>query len=313
MSQSKFHIVPYTPEFEPALLKLERNSTQGSMIQLEMIRDNFLSRSIVFENYRVYLGLTENGELAGVTAGAIVPFERNGERENVGIGYDLKVAKKFRRQGLSKQFGSHLVNQYFLSEGIKDFFITLKTNNVQVAKAAYVIERKWHYYDFIYLTIPTYKRIKEQSEYSDNQLFKLGLFSDKEDLNKYFSRLDNGLGIWNTDLMYSIKLRKLHSLMKVFQKVGNIFSSKEKQIPGEGEILKFATLFDYNFDNFYAINEVLAKLQKANIQYLNVCCRKGDFVWDVLKPLAMNAYPYTALSTFNTNSTDKIKFDVRCF
>ena len=309
-----FKIITYDPKYEDALLALERKATQGSWIQLEMIRDRFLSRSVVFDNYKIFLGVTENAQLVGVTAGAIVPIECNNNLLKVGIGYDLKVFPEFRKLGLAKTFGSQLVYNYFLPSGSDDFFVTMKTKNIAVAKACYSINRKWYHYEFIYLTIPTWRRIKQKVNYMEpsSQLkFKTKLFPSEKDLTTYFSKTKSGLGIWNTHKMYQIKLRKLNPILKLGQALSNLFLPKHRHTPSEGDLLKFATLFDFDESNFYELNEVLEQLQEDGIQYLNVCCQKGDFVWQTLKPIAINAYPYSLVGTFKTTPTDEIAIDVR--
>ena len=310
--KSNFHIIPYAPEYEPALLNLEKKAVQGALIQLEMVRDHFLSRSVIFENYKIILGITNTGELAGAAAAAIVPVKCRDVLSKVGVGYDLKVAPRFRKQGLSKQFGKYLVEEYLRPEGIKDFMLTMKTNNLPVAKSTFIIKQKWYHYEFIYLTIPTWQRLKKNKHALDKQKLKTRLFENNETIANYFSTTSEGLGIWKTCNMYKIKLSKLHPLIKVGQKLGAVFSPRLRRSPQEGDLLQFATLFNYDYSNFHQLNTVLEQLQEENIQYLNVCCQKGDFVWKALKSLAINAFPYTLMSTFETSPENKIELDVRC-
>jgi hypothetical protein len=93
-----FHIIPYRPEYDAPLLELESASPQGRRIRLEMLRDHFLARSEVFEEFGVFLALSGNGDLLGVIAGSAVILERNRKREKVGFVYDLRVAPPFRRR-----------------------------------------------------------------------------------------------------------------------------------------------------------------------------------------------------------------------
>ena len=112
-------IVPYHPDFEESLLDLERASPQGKYIQLEMLRTHFLDRSKVFDEFGIFLALSEERDLLGVVAGSAVNLIWNGKRERVGFVYDLRVAPHFRRKGIARSLGRYLKQEYFASLGVE--------------------------------------------------------------------------------------------------------------------------------------------------------------------------------------------------
>ena len=109
-------IIPYHPDYEASLLDLERASPQGKHIQLEMLRDHFLDRSEVFDEFGIFLALSKNGDLLGVIAGSTVSLDWNGKRERVGFVYDLRVTPSFRRKGIAKSLGRYLTWSTFLGQ-----------------------------------------------------------------------------------------------------------------------------------------------------------------------------------------------------
>ena len=90
-----------------------------------MLREHFLDRSRAFDEFGVFLAVTDNGDLLGVAAGSVVILEWNGQRERVGFVYDLRVAPAFRRHGIAKTLGKYLSQEYFVSLGIERLVMTM--------------------------------------------------------------------------------------------------------------------------------------------------------------------------------------------
>ncbi len=82
MSTLEYKIIPYSENYEKALLALEKNAPQGNLIQLEMIKESFKRRSENFEKHQIYLAVDLKGRLLGVLAASIVPIIINGEEES---------------------------------------------------------------------------------------------------------------------------------------------------------------------------------------------------------------------------------------
>ncbi len=75
MGYKQLHIEPYRQALDQQLLDLEKKAMQGTMIKLEMMRNSFLSRSVVFNDYAAFTGFNDNGDLVAGGIGANVPWE----------------------------------------------------------------------------------------------------------------------------------------------------------------------------------------------------------------------------------------------
>lgn len=312
MAEFQYHIVPYSPEHEPALLQLERNAVQGRFIQLEMLRDSYLSRSEVFEKHQAYLSLNENEQVMGVLAVAVTPLWQNGMEKQVGVCFDVRVAPAFRGHGLTKKMGLHANEAFYKKHDVAGLFLTLKAGNDAVYKSAKILGVELYLYPFVYLTVPTWQRIGERKATSTQHKFQVRLLPNPAQDGKFYQLFEGGMGIWHTHRMYRLRIRRLYPLLKWGQRLLNLFRKKDRQLPSEGNELRFASLFGCTPENAEKLDEVLANLQAQGIGYLSVCCAEGDFLHELFKPLSINAYPYLLLSTFPTKPEDEIGMDVRC-
>lgn len=308
-----YNIIPYEAKYNDALMVLEQLTPQGKKVKLEMLRSSFLSRSEVFEQYSVYVAVDRTKDtVIGVAGVSIIPVKYEDSFIQAGFGYDLKVAPTHRKKGLAKKFGKFIVDEYLNDNDISNYFLTMKTGNEAMAKAVFVVPNQWFRYNFLYLTIPTFKRIKSQTTTNRNQFLSTELFSRPTNMEKYIIETESGLGIWKTCNVYQLKIQNMPFLMNMGTKLANLIVSKEKKIPNKGDVLKFATLFNYNLQNIGNINEALEILQNKNIQYLNVCCTEEDLAYQILKPYALNILPYTMLNTFEAENGHRLTLDVRC-
>lgn len=313
MNSSTYHILPYEATYNDALMALEHLTPQGKKIKLEMLRPSFLSRSEVFEEYSIYVAVDEaKGSVIGVAGVSVVPLKLEDHFIQTGFGYDLKVEPASRKKGLAKEFGKVLVDGYLVNKDIDNYFITLKTGNEGAAKAVFVIPSQWYTYNFLYLTIPTFKRIKPLATASENQFFSTELLSRPGNAEEYIIETASGLGIWKTYNTYQLIIQDMPFFMNSGAKIANLIMPKKRKIPTKGDVLKFATLFNYNPENIGYINEAFEVLQSKNIQYLNVCCTQDDIAYRILKPYAMNSLPYTMLNTFGAENGCHLTLDVRC-
>ena len=313
MKKLSYHIDSYKAEYESFLLDLERITPQGKRVKLEMVRPEFLSRSKIFDEYFVYVALNEiKTEIIGVSAVSIVPLKIENSLINVGFGYDLKVAPPYQNKGIAKEFAKYLIDVYLAENGISEYFTTFKSSNETMTRVVHFISRKWHAYNFIYLTVPTFKRVKYSNLELSDQLLSIEMFGDSEKLKNYIIETENGMKIWKTYSTYQLKIQDMAWFLNMGIKSVNMFKPKTKRIPAKGDVLKFATLYDFNNSNIGSVNQALEVLQKRNIQYLNVCCTKDDFAYKLFNPIAINTMPYSLLNTFGVTNGQKLSLDVRC-
>ncbi|MGI9532908.1 GNAT family N-acetyltransferase [Lutimonas sp.] len=313
MRKLSYHIDAYKAEHESGLLDLEHSTPQGKGVKLEMVRPEFLSRSKIFDRYDVFVALNQNRtEIIGVSAVSIVPLMIENIITDVGFGYDLKVAPPYQNRGIAKEFAKHLIDVYLADNGISEYFTTFKSSNETMTSVVHFISREWQAYNFIYLTVPTFKRVKYSNLALSDQLLSIEMLGNSEKLKKYIIETENGIKIWKTYSTYQLKIQDMTCFLNMGIKSINSFKSKTKKIPVTGDVLKFATLYHFNKSNIGSVNEALDVLQKRNIQYLNICCTKDDFVYKLFNPIAISRMPYSLLNTFGVTNGQRLSLDVRC-
>jgi len=310
-----YKIIEYNDSYNARLLALEKASPQGKLAQLEMLRKSFLSRSVVFSQYKIYLAVSPTDELMGVFAAALVNVEHQGQVFKAFSVYDAKVAPAFRGNGLTKALAHFALEDYSIPFGIEHHFLTMKSGNDAVFKSMFSVDDgQVSTYPFSYMTIPTDKRLDFSKYFPQDELFEVGI--EEADFKRlesdYYYIDESDLAYFNTHKMYLLKITKLIKPLKVLQKILTFFYSNQQLIPEEGKILRFAALFNYNKENIVHLNRILEKLESENVNYLNVCCRTNGNLYKFLKPYCFNVYKYDFLSNFDTKPTDKLKIDVRC-
>lgn len=312
MNHPPFHIIRYRKSYEPQLMELENEAVQGRMIQLRMIRGDFKSRSDIFENHRIYLSLSDQGELQGVAAGAILPVGINGQIHSGGFGYDLRVRKAWRRMGLATEFGRQLVDDYFRPNQTSIYFTTSKKDNVAVYKAALGQQQDWADIPYSYLTIPTGTRFRSMKRSVERTRCSVSLLSNQGKLTKYYTRTQEGIGLWFTNHVYSLQIVRIHPAVRIWARARNLARGSGVVLPGTGEELKFATAFDLTPTNLGAFPQAMEYLARQGVHFCNVICGEGDFKYRALKKYAINTYEYILINSSGYTRDDTLKMDVRC-
>lgn len=305
-------IVPYHPDYEAALLALERASPQGKYIRLEMLRAHFLDRSKVFEEFGVFVALSEDGDLLGVIAGSAVDLNWNEKRERVGFVYDLRVAPAFRRKGIAKSLGRYLTQKYFNSLGIKHRVTTIKESNRPAARALQSALGVMHYYPFSYLTIPTGMRIKKATRPGSDSRFRISGFGVTGPSGWVYRHPEGSPALFRTDLAYRIRAISIAPWLNVGMRALELFRGGDWRLPRLGQEVRFATAFDLSAEDLHRLNDMFGHLQQLGIGYLVVCCLKGDYYYRNLHHLAINALDYRILGDLPLNPSDSLALDVRC-
>ena len=313
MKGQDFHIIPYSEDYHDRALQLEKAVIQGNNIQLEIVKDHFLDRAKVFNKNYACMALTNDGRVIGSDIGAQTMLTINGQDLPAGIGFDTKVDPAWRSNGVGRLLAKDLYRQFFRPQGLSRNFMTAKLSNVPVLKLVSHTVSNTSYYEFVYLTIPTTNRIKKTIFKETTAGFGIKLFNKVGLDNDYYSQLDNGLGCFYTYKMYRLKIRRISwpykqgiSVMKRLQ------PSKYTNLPGENEMLSFATLYNHTSENINGINEVLEMLETKGIKQLLVCCRKNDVINQFLKSIAINRYSYYLVTDFKLDRDDEVSIDVRC-
>ncbi len=308
-----YEIVPYHPEFEPQLKALEMESFQGTKIQLEMRRPSFLSRSVVFDQYQIFLALTPDDQLMGVLAASIIPLQRNGKEYKFGLCYDVRVGKKFRGNGLTKILGRYAADHFYWPHQVDGIYMTMKSTNHAVYKSAKILGLKLHSYPFEYLTIPVNANFHQVKSVKVDTQFSVNLLSNEENLGGFVQPIEGGHFLWHTHHMYQIRIRKLHWTVGLGIHLMNTFKSPQNKIPIEGDELRFSLFCAQPITDRLELVPILDLLQKAGVNYLIVVCKKNSELYRTLKPKAINAYPYLLVSTFPIHENDELVVDARCF
>lgn len=310
----KTQLLPYHKKYDEEIRRLECSVVQGTGVQLEIIKEHFLDRAVVFKNHITCLVLDSMDKLMGVSIGAQIPLKVNGELFDAGIGIDLKVDPAHRNKGIGRMMTEYILKNFFTPQGLKRNFMTLKKSNIPVVKMASRTIRSMWFYEFIYLTIPTTARTPGTPNPGvGQQLFKVSLFSNDPVSPSYYVNLTNGLSYFNTHLTYQLKIRHMNFFirygLRILQK---LTPRKYPYIPHTGDIIRFATLYNHTVENIGHINEALVQLDDQGINFLMVCCCKDDPIYTSLKPLAIHTQDYLILSDFPLHPNDELTIDVRC-
>jgi len=313
MKAADYLFIPYSEAYNDKALSLEKGMTQGLSIQLEILKDHFLDRAGVFKKYFACVALANNSELIGTAIGAQTNIMINDTIWETGFGLDTKVHPHWRGKGVGRKLAKYLYQEFFKPQGLTRNFMTAKLSNAPVLKlVSYAVASTWMY-EFVYLTIPTVNRVKPTSSNSQKQIFGVTLFNREELPPSFYTQLKNGLGYFHTYKIYRLKIKKVSWLLKTGMVVlRKLFPARYAELPGEGDTISFATLYDHTPDRISGINEVLEHLETSGIRQLLVCCRKNDYIYSVLKNHSINTYSYCLVSDFSLDENDKVTVDVRC-
>ena len=313
MTNPDLHIIPYTPERQNDSSLMEKDITQGRFIQLEILKDHFLDRAKVFQDYYVNLAAKNDNQIIGNAIGAKTTLKINSNQFDAGFGFDAKVIAAFRKNGVAKMLAKDLYKNFFRPRGLHNCFMTAKLNNGPILKVVSKALSKVWLYPFVYLTIPTGINVKGRPENGiEHQKFSVALF-DRTAVKDLYTYDPAGLSYLHTWKIYQLKVKKVNWFyqngLAVAKKLGrNLY----KHLPARDAILSFATLFDHNGHNIEHINLVLNDLRKKGIDYLLVCCQKNDGIYKFLKSSSINTYNYCIVTDFAVNNDDAVTIDVRC-
>lgn len=314
MRNAGYNIVSFSEERNQDLLQFEKDIVQGGQIQLEIVKEHFLSRATVFRNFRVFIAADAQDDIIGTAIGAQTTIEINGEQIQAGFGFDAKVRPEQRNKGLGKNLAREMYRQFFTPNGLSRNYMTAKLNNAAVLKMiSGMLSRVW-IYDFTYLTIPASARMKPSFfSASGSDHFGVRLFDQQYVDNKYYTLFENGLGYFHSYKMYQLKIKKVKFVYKAgLWFVRKCYPSRFRNIPTEGEIMSFSVLYNHTIDNIMGINPLLEDLESKGIGYLLVCCKKGGAVYRSLKGISINSYDYNMVADFHLKENDRINIDARC-
>ncbi|HVG15851.1 MAG TPA: GNAT family N-acetyltransferase [Chitinophagaceae bacterium] len=306
------NLVRYQPTYDSAIAHLEGSSVQGNGIQLKILKEHFLDRSIVFPKTFPCLALNEHGEVIGTSVGAETKLVINGIIYPSGFVLDAKVHPSYRNKGIGRQLAQQQ-KEWFNQEGWEKNFTTAKLSNAAVVKLSAKAIGKIFLTPFVYLTIPTNTRISSDFRASGTKKFSVRLFGKASLPLRYHTTFPGGLGIFHTWMVYRIKVEKISWLYRLgLGCIEKMFPNRYAVLPKEKEVMEFATLFNHTEENIGGINEVMEHLNGEGIRFLLVCCRKGDSMYDHLKKYSINTYAYNMITDFPLYEKDEIALDVRC-
>ena len=314
MEKQDIHIVPYSEDLHDGVMQMEKGITQGTTIQLEILKKHFLDRARVFEEFYANLAVNADNTIAGAAIGSKTMLTVNGSPFEAGFGFDAKVSTSLRKKGIGKLLAKDLYKSFFRPLGLTKCFMTAKLTNAPILKVVSRALRKVWLYQFVYLTIPTSTRIdKSKTVRKASQQFNVQLFDNEKADSGYYTLNKNGLGFFHTWKVYTLRFKKINWFYKKgFNFLKKVKPAKYKYLPGEGEVLSFATLFNHSPATISGVNEILEQLEKQEIKYLLVCCRKNDCIYNYLETFSINTYKYWLVSDFSLNEQDNITIDVRC-
>ncbi|TXH21201.1 MAG: hypothetical protein E6Q95_04220 [Chitinophagaceae bacterium] len=313
MTLQNIHIIPYDESLHEDVMFMEKGISQGTGIQLEILKDHFLDRAKVFCTYYSNLAMVGKKTI-GAAIGAATTLVVNGENLDAGFAFDAKVMPSMRKKGIGKLLANDLYKNFFRPNGLEKCFMTAKLTNIPILKMVSKAVVKVWFYQFVYLTIPTSARIdKKNISKERKQQFAIGLFNANNNDKSYFTLFEKGIGYFHTWKMYRLRVKKINWIYKQGIAVLKIIApSRYKKIPSEGNEFSFATLFNHNSGNINSVGEVLNDLKNQGIHYLLICCKKNDAIYNYMKPYSINTYNYYLVSDFCLKDSDSVSLDVRC-
>jgi hypothetical protein len=310
MSYEPIDIMPYKPDLEPDILEIEKKAIQGTLVKLEMVRDSYISRAIVFQSHGCYLGYNNNGQLVGAVIGAKVPMKINGQEFKAGFGLDLRVIPSWKNKGAGKQLTNFVMRNFFRQHNLTRNFITMKASNNPMMKIGITLLKKYTSIDFTYLVIPAKARIQSRLNINKPISFTTELIDEFTRYSDLISSFKGGLCAWHTYQLYRIRINKIHPIARFSTMIVSMLNKKE--YPSIGDEIKTATIFNLNPENINNLNEALENMDQRGVNYLNVICRKNDPVYTQLKPYSIFSYEHCLLADFPIQPSDNITIDVRC-
>lgn len=302
----------YEPAYEGALLALEQQCPQGNVVQLVMDRDQFITRSAVFDRYGM-LTYWLDEELVSVSARAKAVFILNGERDTVNFLYDARTHPAFRNRNLQTTIAKQLITDFSQPNGLTRAIITVKANNLTMLWLGRKHGGK-STYNFNYLTLPTRQHIKLPT---DDRLQKPALFSTdlltrREELQDFYTLYTGTLGVWHLDQVYQLRVIHLAGWLRIVKQLTSGLSGRKLAIPDKGQTLRMRLLMGFQPQYAPTLNVILDDLAHQGIDYLLVATHPQDGLYRWLKPYAIDTTPYALLADFPLFPTDQITLDVRC-
>jgi len=305
-------VIPYSSIYDAEIQQLEKATNQGMKIKLQILKNHFLDRSLVFKKSFPCIAVDQQEKLIGTCIGAQTDLIVNGDSFDAGFAFDVKVHPLYRNKGVARMMAKYIYSNFFKAEGLQKNFTTLKRSNIPVLKLSAKAVGKIWLYDFVYLTIPT--KIKIKAPIKDKSTVKLSikLFQQENLSSLYYTNFVDGLGCFHTHKLYQLKIEKLSWLYRQGLGMLKKVNFKYSFLPKENEIMLVATLYNHTAHNIESINNVLDYLDKKDIKYLLVCCRKKDSIYNYLKKYSINSYGYYILSDFLLSDKDEVGMDIRC-
>jgi len=312
MKEFKYEIIPYSEDYEASLLELENEATQGKFIQLEMIRNCFNMRSMVFDKSQLFLAVDFEGSLMGILGAAIVLISLNGKEITAGYYYDIRVKKKCQGFGLTTKMAKYAYKNFYIPNDVSFLFTTMKKSNKAAFKSAENLGFEMFEYPFLYLTITTHIRLKKTEIKQSVEELAITCTSASNQLDPYIQHVSSKFKVWQTNLIYKLKLIKIHPVLNFINQLRHILNKSMKNLPKVGDELSFATLMYRETPTTDEMNEILSILQKQHIDFLLVACKGKSRIFKMLSRYAINRYKYILYSTFPINERDYMGLDVRC-
>jgi hypothetical protein len=307
-----FRIVPYSLEHEQALLEIERMSPQGFMVKLEILRDHFLSRAELFDDYAAFVALGQDNKVLAGGIGAMAPMLINGELHQTGYGFDVLVDTSARNRGIGRDLATCVRKRFFEPKGLKHQFTTLRAGNLTMLNLLSKSYRDPFLYEFLYLTFPTARTLRVENAAIGEPIFGVSLLSDNDKLSDYYEVTESGLGLWHTHQVYQLKVKSVSPVLSGGLWLGNRFIRTNKYVPLVGSVLKTTTIYNLNQDNIHTLPEVSLQLYRQGINYMQICCQPNDAVYHALQKSALNAFSHYVVSTEELKPDESLILDVRC-
>lgn len=309
MKDVSIQVIPYAPHHEQAILEIERRSGQGGWVNLEMLRTHYGSRADLFALHQKLVAIAPDGIVTGAVIGVKTPLGINGQTIQAGMGIDLRVDPDWRGRGIGRSLSVAIENAFFIPEGLDKYFIIAKASNHALKRMVRRMPDNTCTYTFHYLTISTSAKIPVGSMAIAEPRIHAILPGADPSMHRFIISCPGGIRAWNTSLMYTLRINKVHPLLALSTQIEKLF--RKKEYPPLYKPFGMATLFDVGPGNFHYLNEALQTLRDEGIPFANIISTEDHTWYPLLKKAAVFSYEHHLITNFPITDKDAVTLDVR--
>lgn len=156
-------IVPYSPEYSEAAVRVEEQCAQGEALVLKYKRPTFHARSEVYEKYTI-LCAKKDDKIIGTVAWAEKDVKLHGEDIHAAYLYDLRVSPEYRSMGTNQRLLDSMMENVSQFD-CRYYYMTGENTRAMIRLGMSKCHMK-HKIPLTYMVLPVYKKFKTRLIYN---------------------------------------------------------------------------------------------------------------------------------------------------